>query len=255
MEAGQTQESLLQTIAKNIQFLRKRKGISQETLAFQADIDRTYMGYIENARYNVSVGKLLQIATVLEAEIGLLFQKDVEKRMAPGPVLTDLEELNRLFPAIREFQKLAEKQGINDIFQDNGGKLLQVLLLTGLENISSREGNDARDRLTGREFELKSMNIQLTRSFSTHHRLNPTIVEKYRQVDWIFATYEGIELREIWLLRPVDLEPIFTEWVNKWQRDGGKDINNPKIPLSFVKSKGRPIYQAKENQPFRQITP
>ena len=53
--------------------------------------------------------------------------------------------LDELFPSIRRYQKLASKHGIGDIFQDNGGKLLQVLLLTGLKVIGRREGNDAID--------------------------------------------------------------------------------------------------------------
>ena len=38
----------------------------------------------------------------------------------------DAKLLKRLFPAVREYQKLAMKHGIPDIFQDNGGKILQV---------------------------------------------------------------------------------------------------------------------------------
>ena len=40
--------------------------------------------------------------------------------------------LERIFPSIREYQKLASKHGIGDVFQDNGGKLLQLVLITGL---------------------------------------------------------------------------------------------------------------------------
>ena len=100
---------------------------------------------------------------------------------------------NEIYPSILKLQQLAEKHGINDIFQDNGGKLLQVLLLTGLEVLPGREGNDAKDA-QGNEYELKSVNILLTKSFSTHHHMNPIIIEKYRQVDWIFAVYEGIKV-------------------------------------------------------------
>ncbi len=45
----------------------------------------------------------------------------------------DIAIFDKLYPSVLKLQKLAEKHGINDIFQDNGGKLLQVLLLTGLE--------------------------------------------------------------------------------------------------------------------------
>jgi hypothetical protein len=31
------------------------------------------------------------------------------------------------------------------IFQDNGGKILQILLITGLKVLPGREGNDAKN--------------------------------------------------------------------------------------------------------------
>ncbi len=158
--------------------------------------------------------------------------------MTPHP---DRAKIERLFPYIREYQRLAEKHGINDIFQDNGGKILQVLLITGLKASPGREGNDAIDS-QGKEYELKSVNILLTKSFSTHHHINPVIIAKYRKVDWIFAVYKGIEIQEIFLLKPDELEPYYEKWENKWHADGGKDINNPKIPLKFVRDVGRQLY-------------
>jgi hypothetical protein len=153
----------------------------------------------------------------------------------------DSQALLELFPAVRQYQALATKHGIGDIFQDNGGKILQVLLLVGLRVLPGREGNDAVDDC-GREYEPKFLNIRLTRSFSTHHHVNPTIIAKYRQVDWIFAVYEGIEIRTIFLMRPADLEPYYERWESKWHSDGGKDINNPKIPLKFVQLHGTILY-------------
>ena len=94
----------------------------------------------------------------------------------------------------------------------------------------------------GNEYELKSVNMLLTKSFSTHHHMNPTIIAKYRQVRWIFAIYQSIEIQEIYLLRPQDLEPYFSKWEDKWHSDGGKDINNPKIPLKFVSETGQRKY-------------
>ena len=140
----------------------------------------------------------------------------------------DYAELERLFPAIREYQALASKHGIGDIFQDNGGKLLQLLLITGLKNAGSREGNDARDE-HGNEYELKSVNILLTRSFSTHHHMNPIILAKYRQVDWVFAIYEGIELQAIYLMKPAGLEPYFSKWEKQWNDAGVKTSTTPKF--------------------------
>jgi hypothetical protein len=159
--------------------------------------------------------------------------------MKPHP---DSALLIELFPAVRLYQQLASKHGIYDIFQDNGGKILQVLLLVGLRGLPGREGNDAVDD-DGNEYELKSVNIRLTRSFSTHHHMNPTIISKYRKVNWIFAVYEGIEIKTIFLMTPTDLEPYYQRWEEKWHADGGKDINNPKIPLKFVEDNGTLLYE------------
>jgi hypothetical protein len=97
----------------------------------------------------------------------------------------DAEQLKKLFPAIRQFQWLATVHGIPDIFQDNGGKILQVCLILGLTVLKAREGNDAVDA-DGNEFELKTVNVLRTDQFTTHHHLNPVIIAKYRKVDWIF---------------------------------------------------------------------
>ncbi len=152
----------------------------------------------------------------------------------------DKAKLDRLRPAIRKLQDLATKHGINDIFQDNGGKLLQVLILTGLRCLGKREGNDAVDE-HGNEYELKSVNTLLTKSFSTHHHMNPVIISKYRKVGWVFAIYEGIELKALYRMTSEQLEPYFTTWERKWHDSGGKDINNPKIPVRFVVEHGTPI--------------
>ena len=157
----------------------------------------------------------------------------------------DVEELKRLWPAIRRYQDLASRHGIDDFFQDNGGKLLQVFLLLGLKGVPGREGNDAVD-MQGNEYELKSVNISLTRSFSTHHHMNPAIISKYRQVDWIFAVYESIELVSIYLLTPENMETYYTRWETKWHAEGGKDINNPKIPLTYVAKIGELLWPHQE---------
>ena len=160
--------------------------------------------------------------------------------MTPHP---DKIILDNLFPYIQRYQELALKHGINDIFQVNGGKIIQVLLVTGLEVLSGREGNDAKDA-DGNEYELKSVNIALTKSFSTHHHINPRIIAKYRQVDWIFAIYNEINLVSIYKLKPHNLECFYIKWSDKWHESGGKDINNPKISVKYVMQHGELLYSA-----------
>lgn len=152
-----------------------------------------------------------------------------------------------LLPQVRQLQLLAEKHGVPDIFQDNGGKLLQLALVTGLTLLRAREGNDAVDA-SGMEYELKTVNVRYSSrrgaqpQFTTHHHLNPTILGKYRKVHWLFATYDGIELVEIYLLKAIQLEPLFSAWETKWHESGGRDINNPKIPMRFVATHGTRIF-------------
>lgn len=155
----------------------------------------------------------------------------------------DLQLLKKLFPAVRKYQNLALKHGIPDIFQDNGGKILQVSLILGLVVLKSREGNDAIDE-QGNEYELKTVNLLRTSQFTTHHHLNPVIIEKYRKVDWIFSTYEAIELKEIYLLKPKAMEFWYRQWSKKWHDNGGKDLNNPKVPLSHVRKHGKLLYSS-----------
>lgn len=161
----------------------------------------------------------------------------------------DLAKLEALLPSIRELQRLASAHGIHDVFQDNGGKLLQVLLVTGLTAIPGREGNDAVDT-AGREYEMKSVNRFDVRGkrkpnpqFTTHHHLNPTIVAKYRQVDWLFAVYSGIELEAVYMLTPDLLEPYFERWLNDYKTKGNRDLNNPKINLRYVEEHGVLLYR------------
>ena len=143
-----------------------------------------------------------------------------------------------MWPAIQEYQRLAQAHGINDIFQDNGGKILQVLLLLNLKILPGREGNDAVDA-AGQEYELKSVNIELTKGFSTHHHMNPVIIAKYRKVPWLFAIYRHIAIESVYRIEPKGMEHWYSAWERKWHEDGGKDINNPKVPVTYVMEHGQ----------------
>jgi transcriptional regulator with XRE-family HTH domain len=58
-------------IGQRIKVLRKKIGISQESLAYQSEVDRTYVTDVENGRRNVSVvilEKLIKALTVSFAE-------------------------------------------------------------------------------------------------------------------------------------------------------------------------------------------
>jgi hypothetical protein len=36
----------------------------------------------------------------------------------------------------------------------------------------------------------------------------------------------------------------YQKWATKWHADGGKDINNPKVPLAYVRKHGKSLYSS-----------
>ena len=170
---------------------------------------------------------------------------------------SDLERLNRALSGCQELQALALKYGIPDIFPDNGGKVLQTLIILGLKAKGSREGNDAVDD-EGNEYELKTVNTSLgrRRGITTHHHLNLGILDKYRRVAaWYIALYEGITLQQIYRLTPSQLEPIFSGWERRLQMTADAPINTPKIPLRFVLEHGQLVYPTRTERQAELLPP
>jgi transcriptional regulator with XRE-family HTH domain len=60
-------------IGLRIKELRTAKNLTQEAVAFKADIDRTFMNHVENGRRNVSIGTLEKIVNALEITIKEFF--------------------------------------------------------------------------------------------------------------------------------------------------------------------------------------
>jgi hypothetical protein len=188
-----------------------------------------------------------------EGERGGATADEVSVTAQPGfdeaELETDLQRLDRALAACQELQDLATKYGISDIFQDNGGKVLQTLILLDLTIKPGREGNDALDA-DDNEYELKTLNISLgkSRGVTTHHHLNRAILAKYRAVHaWYISLYEGIILQEIYRLSPAQLEPVFRVWEDRLRERGeGASLNNPKIPIAFVRAHGKKVYPATE---------
>ena len=51
---------------ERVRLLRKEKGLSQEQLAFKANLHRTYIGMIERAEKNITLINIQKIANALE---------------------------------------------------------------------------------------------------------------------------------------------------------------------------------------------
>jgi transcriptional regulator with XRE-family HTH domain len=62
------------TLGERVRLQRKLLGISQEELAFRADIDRTYISQIERGVGNPSLQVLLRLAGVLQIKFAKLVE-------------------------------------------------------------------------------------------------------------------------------------------------------------------------------------
>ena len=65
-------EKILINFGRNVREIRKKKGLSQEQLAFKADLHRTYIGMIERAEKNITLINIEKIAMALEVEVSEL---------------------------------------------------------------------------------------------------------------------------------------------------------------------------------------
>lgn len=67
-------DNRLKTLALNIKFARMKKGISQEELAELIDVSRTAISFIETAKQNPTILKVIDIAKVLDVDINELIK-------------------------------------------------------------------------------------------------------------------------------------------------------------------------------------
>lgn len=68
-----TDKELLEKIGSKIASRRKELNLTQEDLAYSADIDRTYIGYVENGKQNITVCMLNKFVKALDLDIKDLF--------------------------------------------------------------------------------------------------------------------------------------------------------------------------------------
>ena len=73
-------------VARNLRRLRVAKGVSQENLAVDAGIDRTYVSRLERGLENPTVAVLERLATALEAGIVELFRVPLRGESTPRPL-------------------------------------------------------------------------------------------------------------------------------------------------------------------------
>ena len=56
---------IIAVLAENVRALRKASGLSQEALALEAELDRTYISQVERAKRNITIEVLERLARAL----------------------------------------------------------------------------------------------------------------------------------------------------------------------------------------------
>jgi transcriptional regulator with XRE-family HTH domain len=73
-------------VAWNLRRLRVRRGLSQERLAYDAEIDRAYVGALERQTENPTVDLLDRLAATLEVPLTEFFKKPRKGASPPKPL-------------------------------------------------------------------------------------------------------------------------------------------------------------------------
>jgi transcriptional regulator with XRE-family HTH domain len=68
-----------------VRAIRNRRGVSQESLALECGLDRTYISGIERGTRNPSLTNILKIAAALEVPAAELFSADARGDTGTGP--------------------------------------------------------------------------------------------------------------------------------------------------------------------------
>ncbi len=69
-----SEAKILRQFGANLRMEREKVGISQETLADTAHLDRTYVGSVERGERNVSLINIVKLARALGIQAGQLFK-------------------------------------------------------------------------------------------------------------------------------------------------------------------------------------
>jgi transcriptional regulator with XRE-family HTH domain len=69
-----------EVFARNLRNARNAKGLSQEALAYEAGVDRTYVSALERSEYSATIDMVDKLAKALEIEANTLLQRPTRAR-------------------------------------------------------------------------------------------------------------------------------------------------------------------------------
>ena len=70
---------LINVFARNLKFLRKNAGLSQEELAYRAGRHRTYIGAVERCERNITLKNVERIAIALNVDPVILLTESEDR--------------------------------------------------------------------------------------------------------------------------------------------------------------------------------
>ncbi|MCC8937578.1 helix-turn-helix transcriptional regulator [Bradyrhizobium sp. Arg68] len=83
MTAGKNDFGIIGVVADNVRALRKAAELSQEELAHEAGVDRTYISQVERRQRNVTIVVLAKIAKALNVTPDRLLVVPSSRRRGP----------------------------------------------------------------------------------------------------------------------------------------------------------------------------
>jgi transcriptional regulator with XRE-family HTH domain len=69
-----------EVFARNLRKARNAKGLSQEALAHEAQVDRTYISALERSEYSATIDMVDKLAKALDVEASVLLQRPARSR-------------------------------------------------------------------------------------------------------------------------------------------------------------------------------
>jgi len=69
-----------EVFARNLRKSRHEKGLSQEALAHEAEVDRTYISALERGVYSATIDMVDKLAMVLDVEASALLERPPKPR-------------------------------------------------------------------------------------------------------------------------------------------------------------------------------
>lgn len=90
--------TLRQLFARNVRVVRVNAGISQERLADEVQLDRTFIGSLERGERNISIDNVERIAKVIGYPAHELMRPDFAEANNLDPTLTRAPRTHRLYP-------------------------------------------------------------------------------------------------------------------------------------------------------------